>query len=104
MANQENANLTLQILANKAGQINGLKQSQNQLNGFVSAARGIAGAVGIAFGVREVLSFGTEIAKLAGQAEGVRAAFDRLPASQKVLEDLTAATHGTVSELELMKR
>jgi 3-methyladenine DNA glycosylase Tag len=64
----------------------------------------MAKTVGIAFGVQQVASFAFEVAKLAGEAEGVKAAFDKLPNSVQLLTQLKEATAGTVSELELMKR
>lgn len=54
--------------------------------------------------VREVVSAGLEMAKLAGNVEGVSRAFDRMPNSVVVLEDLRQATRGTVDDFELMKQ
>lgn len=54
--------------------------------------------------VREVVSAGLEMAKLAGNVEGVSRAFDRMPNSIVILEDLRQATRGTVDDFELMKQ
>lgn len=55
--------------------------------------------------VREVLQTSLEMAKLAGNVEGVSRAFNRaFPDAQMLLADLQKATHGTVSEFELMQR
>lgn len=69
----------------------------------VGVLKNIAAAAGLAFSIDRIISFGKEIIQLGGQAEGVRAAFNRI-ADSKVLGDLKDATRGTVSELELMKR
>ena len=62
----------------------------------------IAGAFGIAFGVREIIRFTGEVSKLAGEAEGVETAFNRIT-TPGLLDELRTATKGTVSDLELMK-
>lgn len=54
--------------------------------------------------VREVVSSALEMAKLAGNVEGVSRAFDRMPNSILILEDLRQATRGTVDDFELMKQ
>jgi DNA-binding transcriptional regulator YdaS (Cro superfamily) len=104
MTNSVLARLAVIISANSAEFNRALKDTRKDLSGFMSSVKGVAGTLGVAFGTRELLSFGLEISKLAGQAEGVKTAFDRLPNSVKVMSELKAATGGTVSELELMKR
>jgi hypothetical protein len=55
--------------------------------------------------VREVLQTSLEMAKLAGNVEGVSRAFNRaFPDAKSLMADLQRATHGTVSEFELMQR
>jgi hypothetical protein len=55
--------------------------------------------------VREVLQTSLEMAKLAGNVEGVSRAFNRaFPDAKLLMADLQRATHGTVSEFELMQR
>src|SRR5690606_3051951 len=84
-----------------------VKAQNNTIASFEKSLGGIQrafGALGIALGTREIISFAAEAAKLAGQFEGVNNAFQKLPNSQKVLSDLKEATQGTVSELELMRR
>lgn len=104
MANDVNARLLVQILANNADFIKGMQSSQKQISSFTTNVTKLAGTLGLAFGIREVVSFGFEVSKLAGQAEGVRNAFDRLPESKQLMDALKDSTHNTVSELELMKR
>lgn len=60
-------------------------------------------AVIAALAIREIVNLGLEMTKLAGQVEGVKRAFDKLPNSTLLLEQLKKATHGTVTELELMQ-
>ena len=59
-------------------------------------------AMGVAFGVSEIISFGKEIVGLASKTEGVKRAFDRL-GMPSLMNDLKTATRGAVSEFDLMK-
>jgi hypothetical protein len=102
--NQVITDLILNISANSSELRTNLDRAQNNIKNFTSKLTSIAGAVGVAFGVQEVLNFGLEISKLAGEFDGVQNAFKKLPASTKLLIDLKEATQGTVSELNLMKR
>lgn len=104
MANTILAKMAVQIAANTAEFNKALQKSQNDLKSFTGGITKLAGTLGVAFGVQQVASFAFEVSKLAGEAEGVKAAFDRLPESQKLMTQLKDATAGTVSELELMKR
>jgi hypothetical protein len=104
MANTVLAKMVVQIAANSAEFNKAMQQTSKSITGFTNTLKNVAGTIGVAFGVQQVASFGLEIAKLAGQAEGVSAAFKRLPNSIKLLEELKTATGNTVSELELMKR
>jgi len=104
MAETVLAKMAVEISANAANFTKQLSQTQSKLNSFTSGLSSMAKTVGIAFGVQQVASFAFEVAKLAGEAEGVKAAFDRLPNATKLMTQLKEATAGTVSELELMKR
>lgn len=81
-----------------------MSQSQNSIKKFTGFISSMAGTLGIAFSVQQVAQFALEVSKLAGEAEGVRAAFNKLPQSIKLMDELKRATGGTVSELDLMKR
>lgn len=104
MANDVNARLIVQILANSADFLKGMQKTQGELSKFTSNVTKLAGTLGIAFGIQQVVSFGLEVSKLSGQAEGVSNAFRRLPESEQLMNRLKDATKNTVSELELMKR
>lgn len=80
-----------------------MQKAQGLVSGLTSNLGKVAATVGVAFGVREVAAFTVEVSRLAGEAVGVKNAFDRLQDSQKVLQELKAATQNTVSELDLMK-
>lgn len=55
--------------------------------------------------VRETINLTLEMAKLAGNAEGVERAFSRaFPNSVFLLGQLREATHGTITDFELMQR
>lgn len=104
MTNSVLAKLAVIISANTAQFSQALAKTQNDLSSFTSGVAKLAGSLGIAFGTQQVVSFALEISKLAGEAEGVSAAFERLPTSTKLMEELKDATGNTVSELGLMKR
>lgn len=104
MANNILAKMAVQISANTAEFNKALQKTNKDINTFTSDLKGVAGAVGIAFGVQQLLQFTFEASKLAGVFEGVKNAFDKLEGSERLLKDLTRATSGAVSELDLMKR
>lgn len=104
MTNSVLAKLAVQISANTAEFNKNLSATQRSLTSFVGNVSKIAGTVGVAFSVQQVANFALEITKLAGEAQGVEAAFKRLPNSTRLMEQLKEATGGTVSELGLMKR
>lgn len=73
----------------------------SQFGKLYSAVQTVLGAAVI----RQVVSMTLEMAKLAGNAEGIQRAFERaFPNSVKVMNDLRAATKNTVSDVELMQR
>lgn len=109
-----NANSTLKLSVDNSQYNKGLKESQRQFDEFTRSiginlkqmtAAGIAiGAAAAAINAftdacGEAINRGAELAK---QAEGIKRAFDRLDNPQ-LLQNLREATHGTVSDLELMK-
>lgn len=104
MANTVLAKMAVQIAANTAEFNKALSQTNKNLTNFTGGITKIAGTIGAAFGVQQIASFGFGMAKLAGEAQGVEAAFNRLPNATRLLVDLKNATGNTVSELELMKR
>lgn len=61
-------------------------------------------AVGAAFAIGAIVSFAKEAIKLGAELQGVRAGFEKLANSEKLLNQLKIATRGTVTELELMKQ
>ena len=84
----------------------GVDKGVNQAGGSLDKLKGMVGkvgaAMGIAFGVSELINFGKEIIGLASKTEGVKRAFDRL-GMPSLMNDLKAATRGAVSEFDLMK-
>lgn len=72
-----------------------------QLGQLYNAAK-LAFTAGI---IKEVVTTGLEMAKLAGNVEGVGKAFERqIPNSSNLLQRLRDATKGTVTDLDLMQR
>lgn len=104
MANNILAKMAVQISANTAEFNKALQKTNKDINTFTSDLKGVAGAVGVAFGVQQLLQFTFEASKLAGVFDGVKNSFNKLENSERLLEDLTRATAGAVSELDLMKR
>jgi len=70
-------------------------------NDLMATFKKMAGAIGVAFGVQQLLSFGKELFALGAKAEGIRNAFDRLD-DPTLLSNLRRATRGTVDDLTLM--
>lgn len=97
------AQLAVQISANTASFNKSMKDAERSLTTFTKNFQSAATAVGIGLGVSEISRFVIEATKLAGQAEAVRTAFERLPQATKLMAQLKEVTRGTVSEFELMK-
>ena len=97
------ARLAVQISANTSEFNKSLKDTQNTLKNFVGNFQSAAAAIGVGFGAQQVGQFAIETAKLAGQADAVRVAFERLPEATKLMSQLKQATSNTVSEFDLMK-
>jgi hypothetical protein len=81
----------------------GIDKAKNKTNAFANGMKKIGGMIAAAFAVERVAAFVGELTKLSGEAEGVRAAFERINGG-RYLDEMKQATAGTVSELELMKR
>ena len=104
MAAKVTPSVAVQISANLVQFKTTLDKAANDLKNFGNQINKIGNTSGVAFGTYEVLSFGVQVAKLAGQADAVRAAFERLPGSVLLMRQLKDATGETVSEFELMQR
>jgi len=81
-----------------------MNKTTGVLNKWSSGVTNSLAGVAAGFSALAIGNFVLDVSKLAGEAEGVRAAFEKLPQSIKLMQDLKAATSGTVSELDLMKR
>lgn len=104
MAENVLAKMAVEIAGNTASFSKSMQTAQGQLKDFsagvVKAGTIIAGV----FAAKKVAEFAFELAKLSGEADGVKKAFDKLPDSIALMQQLKDATSGTVSELDLMKR
>lgn len=98
------AKLAVLITAQNAEFGRAMQKSQKDLSSFVGGVKQMGGVLAAAFSIQQVADFALEVSKLAGEAEAVRAAFQRLPDSTNLMRELKQATGGTVSELDLMKR
>lgn len=90
------------------GLANAQKQTQQQATSLSNTFGNLYGAVQTVIGaavVRQAVSFTLEMARLAGNTEGVERAFRRaIPNSLALLNQLRRSTRGTVSDFELMQR
>lgn len=71
------------------------------MNEASAIVKKLAGALGAAYGTREILRFASETVKLAAKVEGIKAAFDQLN-SPGLLDNLRKATRNTVADVDLM--
>jgi hypothetical protein len=104
VANSVLAKMAVQISANTSQFNAGLAQTNRSLSAFSSSLGAMAGTLAATFAVQNIANFALEVSKLAGEANGVKVAFDKLPESVKLMDELKRATAGTVSELELMRK
>ncbi len=102
--------LTLKLNADMAELRKDLKKASGQLNKFQKGVKSIGSTIKGAFVVgaiaavgRELIQFAGDAMRMGGELAGVKAAFDELN-NPALLNELKAATKGTVSELELMKQ
>lgn len=96
------ADLTIKFLADMRQMQTSMQRASSEVKAMGQQLTNLAGMVGIAFGVSEIMSFSTEAANLASQAEGITRAFERLNRPD-LLAELQAATKGTVDNITLMK-
>lgn len=95
--------LTVNINAKTDGLKRGLKDGENQVNSFGKSISRIGGLVSAAFVASKIVAFTGEVIKLAGEAEGIEIAFQRI-ADKGFLNELQKSTRNTVSNLELMRK
>lgn len=81
----------------------GMTDAKRETNKFGDYMKRVGGMIAGAFAVDRLIAFGKELVNLSGEAEGVRAAFERI-GGMPFLDDMKDATAGTVNELNLMKR
>jgi hypothetical protein len=95
--------LWLKIKGDSKGLESSLKKSEGAVNKFGKTIKKLGGMIAGAFAIREIIRFGKEVVQLAAKVEGIRKAFTQLN-DEKLLANLRAATHGTVSDLDLMQK
>src|SRR5689334_16595710 len=98
------AKMAVQIGANTAEFNKGLGQASAGLTKFKNDVTSVGTAILTAFSIKEIAQFVLETNKLAGTFEGVQRAFQRLPNSTLLMENLRESTHGTVDNLMLMQQ
>jgi len=80
-----------------------IKTLKGETRGFSKDIKRLGAAIGIAFGVQQLISFGKELVEILGQSQAIRASFETT-FTDKDINKLREATRGTVSDLELMKQ
>lgn len=84
----------------------GMGKAKTQMSGFEKAgasfASNISGMFAAAFATDVLVNFGREASEMAGKLTGIEAAFKNID-NGGLLDNLRAATKGTVSDLELMQ-
>lgn len=93
-------NLIVRIKGDNTDLDNKLNKSESSISKW---GKRIAAVFAAAFSVKVVTKFFNEVAALAGAAEGVRAAFDKLN-NPLLLSQLRKATRGTVDDITLMQK
>lgn len=78
------------------------KNASNAGKNISGSFKKAGAAIGAAFAIRQVVSFGLEITALAAKAEGVKRAFSTSFTTEQ-LDKLRDSVQGTVSDLELMR-
>lgn len=79
----------------------------NALQGLTTSLGQVYNAVRLALTaglIKETANAVIQMTALAGKVEGVKIAFNRLPNSTMLMEQLRKSTHGTLTDLELMQR
>ena len=81
----------------------GIDDAKQKTNVFADGMKKLGGMLAGIFAVEKLIQFGKELFNIAKMAEGVSVAFYKI-ATASDLKNLKNSVHGTVSELELMKR
>jgi hypothetical protein len=99
--------LEVRLTAQTADLKRKLAEAKKNVGGFTKQMKGLGNTIKGAFAVgaivaagKALVNVGAEMSQLAGKAEGIKIAFDKLGVP---IEGLRAATKGTVSDLELMR-
>ena len=79
----------------------GLDRAKKETSKFGNAIKKIGGLIAGAFAVSTIINFTKESSKLAGEAEGIRKAYNKL--DNTTIEALRESVQGTVSDMELMR-
>lgn len=95
-----------QVQKQNGTEAGGLRSRLDELKGGLNAITAAAGTVGIALGVQQLISYGTELTQLGAQSLRTRQGFDQLAASAgttgaAMLAALRKSAKGEISDLNL---
>ncbi len=109
MASKVLNELTLKLSADVAELKKDLAKAKGEVSGFQKGIASIGNLIKGAFafeaiemGVRKIVEFGQEVMKSGAAISGVKKSFNQLN-DPKLLDQLRAATGGTITDLELMR-
>lgn len=86
---------------------NAAKQSAHDIASLSKEFSGLYSSIKLVLSAglaREILDSTLNMATLAGKIEGVQKAFNRIPQATLLMNSLRKATHGTVTDLDLMQK
>lgn len=86
---------------------NAAKQSAHDIASLSKEFSGLYSSIKLVLSAglaREILDSTLNMATLSGKIEGVQKAFNRIPQATLLMNQLRKATHGTVTDLELMQK
>lgn len=81
----------------------GMDKTEKRMQAFGAGIKKIGGFIASAFAVERIINFSHKSVILAANAEGIRVAFNKLN-QPGLLDNLRAATRGTVTDVKLMQQ
>lgn len=97
------ASLNVKVGASIKGLQDEFNKANKSMGSFKSTVSKIGGVIAGAFAVQQIAAFSKEAFLLSETFKGVNSAFQRLPHSTMLMDDMKEATGNTVSELKLMQ-
>ena len=87
----------------KSGFDKGIDGAEKKGNKFGDSMKKVGAILASAFALTKIVEFGKQLIEIAGKTEGIKTAFNKLN-DPRLLDNLRAATRGTVTDLQLMQK